>query len=298
MTTDDTGSPGRTAPPRAASALMPANARRPRRSAPGCRPGTPAGGSGAVVAEVGPGAVGVDSGSFRTDRAHRARPRWRDDDHDRPDPPGRRRDATRRPARSAADQPPPTEGQPPSAGRPGRHRLTRRASPCCRSRRPRCSTPPTPPPRGMVVGVGFVVVAALEVVVGWGLYAVLHERAHSRAYAALVSRAGYAVLLAAAAGRLLWPGRRRRGRVPGRLVARPRSCSACTCWSRRSPSGTPTGARRGGGRHRGGGHGSPARRRGRPVAAARRRSRARGRCCPACSASWCCWPGCPPSAAG
>ncbi len=56
------------------------------------------------------------------------------------------------------------------------------------------------------VGVGFVVVAALEVVVGWGLYRVLHERAHSCAYAALVSRAGYAVLLAAAAGRLLWPG--------------------------------------------------------------------------------------------
>jgi len=57
-----------------------------------------------------------------------------------------------------------------------------------------------------VVGVGFLVVAALEVVVGWGLYAVLNERAHSSAYAALVSRAGYAVLLAAAAGRLLWPG--------------------------------------------------------------------------------------------
>ncbi len=58
----------------------------------------------------------------------------------------------------------------------------------------------------VVVGVGFVVVAALEVVVGWGLYRVLHERAHSGAYAALVSRAGYAVLLTAAAGRLLWPG--------------------------------------------------------------------------------------------
>ncbi|MFL6079746.1 MAG: hypothetical protein ACJ714_07445 [Ornithinibacter sp.] len=58
----------------------------------------------------------------------------------------------------------------------------------------------------VVVAVGFLVVAALEVVVGWGLYRVLHERAHSCAYAALVSRAGYAVLLAAAAGRLLWPG--------------------------------------------------------------------------------------------
>lgn len=58
----------------------------------------------------------------------------------------------------------------------------------------------------MVVGVGFLAVAALEVVVGWGLYVVLRERAHSSAYAALVSRGGYAVLLAAAAGRLLWPG--------------------------------------------------------------------------------------------
>lgn len=57
-----------------------------------------------------------------------------------------------------------------------------------------------------LVGLGFLVVAALEVVVGWGLYVVLRDRAHSSAYAALVSRAGYAVLLAAAAGRLLWPG--------------------------------------------------------------------------------------------
>jgi hypothetical protein len=58
----------------------------------------------------------------------------------------------------------------------------------------------------VVVGVGFLVVAALEVLVGWGLYRVLHERAHSCAYAALVSRAGYAVLLAAAAGRRHGPG--------------------------------------------------------------------------------------------
>ncbi|HYN68404.1 MAG TPA: hypothetical protein VES93_16095 [Ornithinibacter sp.] len=57
-----------------------------------------------------------------------------------------------------------------------------------------------------IVGVAFLVVAALEVVVGWGLYVVLRERAQSSAYAALVSRAGYAVLLTAAAGRLLWPG--------------------------------------------------------------------------------------------
>jgi len=57
-----------------------------------------------------------------------------------------------------------------------------------------------------VVGAGFLVVAALEVLVGWGVYVVLRHRAHSSAYAALVSRAGYAALLAAAACRLLWPG--------------------------------------------------------------------------------------------
>lgn len=57
-----------------------------------------------------------------------------------------------------------------------------------------------------LVAVVFAVVAGLEVVVGWGLYTLLRERAHSPAYAALVSRAGYAVLLTAAAGRLLWPG--------------------------------------------------------------------------------------------
>jgi hypothetical protein len=57
-----------------------------------------------------------------------------------------------------------------------------------------------------VVGVAFVTVAVLEVVVGRGLYVLLRERAHSPAYAALVSRGGYAVLLTAAAGRLLWPG--------------------------------------------------------------------------------------------
>lgn len=57
-----------------------------------------------------------------------------------------------------------------------------------------------------LVGAGFVAVAVLEVVVGWGLYVLLRERAHSPAYAALVSRGGYAVLLTAAAGRLLWPG--------------------------------------------------------------------------------------------
>jgi len=62
-----------------------------------------------------------------------------------------------------------------------------------------------PGPR-LLAGAAFVTVAALEVVVGWGLYVLLRERAHSPAYAALVSRGGYAVLLTAAAGRLLWPG--------------------------------------------------------------------------------------------
>lgn len=57
-----------------------------------------------------------------------------------------------------------------------------------------------------LAAAGFVAVAALEVVVGWGLYVLLRDRAHSPAYAALVSRGGYAVLLIAAATRLLWPG--------------------------------------------------------------------------------------------
>ena len=57
-----------------------------------------------------------------------------------------------------------------------------------------------------LAGAAFVAVAALEVVVGWGLYVLLRDRAHSPAYAALVSRGGYAVLLTAAAARLLWPG--------------------------------------------------------------------------------------------
>jgi len=57
-----------------------------------------------------------------------------------------------------------------------------------------------------LAGAAFVTVAALEVVVGWGLYVLLRDRSHSPAYAALVSRGGYAVLLVAAAGRLLWPG--------------------------------------------------------------------------------------------
>ena len=58
----------------------------------------------------------------------------------------------------------------------------------------------------VAVGTAFVVIAVLDVVVGVGLYMLLRGRAHSSAYAALVSRTGYAVLLAASAARLLWPG--------------------------------------------------------------------------------------------
>ena len=58
----------------------------------------------------------------------------------------------------------------------------------------------------VVVGTAFLAIAVLDVVTGVGLYALLRDRAHSSAYAALVSRAGYAVLLAASASRLLRPG--------------------------------------------------------------------------------------------
>lgn len=58
----------------------------------------------------------------------------------------------------------------------------------------------------VAVGTAFLVIAVLDVVVGVGLYALLRGRAQSSAYAALVSRTGYAVLLAASAGRLLRPG--------------------------------------------------------------------------------------------
>ena len=52
----------------------------------------------------------------------------------------------------------------------------------------------------------FLLVAALDVLVGWGLYVLLGARAQPSAHAALVSRVGYAVLLTAAAARLAWPG--------------------------------------------------------------------------------------------
>ena len=58
----------------------------------------------------------------------------------------------------------------------------------------------------VVVGSVVLVVAALDVTVGWGLYVLLGDRARPSAHATLVSRSGYAVLLVAASARLLWPG--------------------------------------------------------------------------------------------
>jgi len=58
----------------------------------------------------------------------------------------------------------------------------------------------------VLVGSAVLVVAALDVTVGWGLYVLLGDRARPSAHAALVSRSGYAVLLVAASARLLWPG--------------------------------------------------------------------------------------------
>ena len=58
----------------------------------------------------------------------------------------------------------------------------------------------------LAVGIAFLAIAVLDVAAGVGLYTLLRARASSSAYAALVSRTGYAVLLAASAGRLLWPG--------------------------------------------------------------------------------------------
>jgi hypothetical protein len=59
--------------------------------------------------------------------------------------------------------------------------------------------------RGLV-GVTFIGVAALDVVAAWGLYLVVRDRAGTVAYAALISRLGYAVLLTVAATALIWPG--------------------------------------------------------------------------------------------
>lgn len=56
------------------------------------------------------------------------------------------------------------------------------------------------------VAASLLVVAALDVVVGRGLYLVAGGRALPAAYAALLSRFGHGLLLAVAAGLLLWRG--------------------------------------------------------------------------------------------
>ncbi len=58
----------------------------------------------------------------------------------------------------------------------------------------------------LVLGLAFLVVAALDVVAAWGLHVMLRRRATPASTAQLVSRAGYAVLLAGAAAVLTWPG--------------------------------------------------------------------------------------------
>ena len=56
------------------------------------------------------------------------------------------------------------------------------------------------------IGVAFLVVAVLDVVAAWGLHLLLRRRATPASTAQLVSRSGYAVLLAGAAVVLTWPG--------------------------------------------------------------------------------------------
>lgn len=57
-----------------------------------------------------------------------------------------------------------------------------------------------------LVGVAFLLVALLDVVAAWGLHLVLRRRATPSSTATLVSRCGYAALLAGSALVLAWPG--------------------------------------------------------------------------------------------
>ena len=57
-----------------------------------------------------------------------------------------------------------------------------------------------------LAGVAFLLVAVLDVVAAWGLHLLLRRRATPASTATLVSRAGYAVLLAGSAAVLAWPG--------------------------------------------------------------------------------------------
>lgn len=57
-----------------------------------------------------------------------------------------------------------------------------------------------------VLGAAFLVVAVLEVVAAWGLHHLLRDRVRPASVATLVSRSGYAVLLAVSALALALPG--------------------------------------------------------------------------------------------
>lgn len=57
-----------------------------------------------------------------------------------------------------------------------------------------------------LVGGAFLLVALLDVVAAWGLHLVLRRRATPASTATLVSRCGYAALLAGSAVVLAWPG--------------------------------------------------------------------------------------------
>lgn len=68
------------------------------------------------------------------------------------------------------------------------------------------TTAPGGPLLQVTVGAAFLLVAALDVVVGWGLHLVLRRRATPASTAQLVARSGYAALLAGTAAVLAWPG--------------------------------------------------------------------------------------------
>ena len=204
-----------------------------------------------------------------------------------------------RPARPARRRRRAPETTPRRAAAGGRHLARGRASPCCRSPRRRCSTPPTPPPRAMVVGVGFVVVAALEVVVGWGLY---RRAARARPLPRLRRPGQPGWVCRAPRGRGRSPalaGRRRRGRVPGRLVAGPPRARRAPPGDDGRPVALPRGARSGGGGHRRRGHGSPAAAMWSAPCRCPTSFPGAGPLLPGVSRrAWCCWRGCPPCAVG
>ena len=78
-------------------------------------------------------------------------------------------------------------------------------------------------------GAAFVAIAALEVVVGWGIYVLLRERAHPPAYAALVEPGRVCGAPRGRGGSPGVAGRRRRRRLPRATGRSPSWCSGCTC---------------------------------------------------------------------